>query len=87
MSAELHRAELEVVLRDQFDNIGYGHAAATNDDILRELEITDEMVQLLAGLLSTIPIQPSKMHPEHMIETARVALEMLVRSADGGEEE
>jgi len=43
-----------------------------------EIKIPDEMVQLVAGLLSTIPTQPSKMHPEHMIETARVALQIAL---------
>jgi hypothetical protein len=31
---ELHHAELEVVLRDQHDNIGYGNEPATAADLL-----------------------------------------------------
>lgn len=36
--AETYRAELEVVLRDEHHNIGYGHASVEMEDVLRWLE-------------------------------------------------
>jgi hypothetical protein len=43
-----------------------------------EIKIPDEMVQLTAGLLSTIPVKPSEQHPEAMLEVARGALQIAL---------
>lgn len=48
---ELHRAELEVVLRDENDNIGYGHAPVELDDVVRWL---DEEEQLAPSAMADV---------------------------------
>lgn len=54
---KLHRAELEVVYRDENNNMGYGNDTANLDDIRRELKDWGYPVQV---------VEPSTCKDEHI---------------------
>jgi hypothetical protein len=81
MSVELHHGELEVVLRDQNDNIGYGHAQPTMEDVLAWLGEEPDVIgmywcEIHANLIECEPGCTEEMKPV-----------LIVPFNTGGEEE
>jgi len=82
MSAELHHAELEVVLRDQFENIGYGYAQPTMEDVVGWLGDEPNVVGMYWCEIHAMLIECH----DDCTETMKPVL-IVPFPTDGGEEE